>query len=91
MKKNNHTRTAARSARTDDAAHIPFLPLPSLAAGLDATTALEVLTGVRGLANSGRTVVVSLHQPSLEMFDLFDTCLLLTREGYPAYFGKADR
>lgn len=60
-------------------------------AGLDATTALEVLTGVRGLANSGRTVVVSLHQPSAEMFDLFDTCLLLTREGYQAYFGKADR
>lgn len=59
--------------------------------GLDATTALEVLTAVRGLADLGRTVVVSLHQPSSEMFELFDTCLLLARGGYPAYFGKANR
>lgn len=59
--------------------------------GLDATTALEVLTAVRGLANLGRTVVLSLHQPSQEMFELLDTCLLLGRGGYQAYYGKADR
>lgn len=59
--------------------------------GLDATTALEVLISVRGLADMRRTVVVSLHQPSAEMFELFDTCLLLTRGGAPAYFGRADR
>eukprot|EP00752_Nemacystus_decipiens_P008555 g7642.t1 len=68
-----------------------LLLLDEATSGLDATTALEVLTAVRGLADLGRTVVVSLHQPSSEMFELFDTCLLLARGGYPAYFGKANR
>lgn len=68
-----------------------FVPVAPFSKGLDAATALEVLTAVRGLADLGRTVVVSLHQPSAEMFELFDTCLLLARGGYPAYFGKADR
>eukprot|EP00903_Cladosiphon_okamuranus_P016410 g15131.t1 len=68
-----------------------LLLLDEATSGLDATTALEVITAVRGLADLGRTVVVSLHQPSSEMFELFDTCLLLARGGYPAYFGKANR
>lgn len=66
-------------------------PFQQFLTGLDATTALEVLTAVRGLANLGRTVVLSLHQPSQEMFELLDTCLLLGRGGYQAYYGKADR
>lgn len=60
------------------------------APGLDAPTALEVLTAVRSLADLGRTVVVSLHQPSPEIFSLLDTCLLMTRGGYTAFFGKAN-
>lgn len=60
-------------------------------AGLDAGTALEVLTAVRCLADLRRTIIMSLHQPSPEMFSLLDKCLLLTRGGYPAYFGKASR
>jgi hypothetical protein len=58
--------------------------------GLDAFTALTVLQLLHSLAKEGRTVVVALHQPRSDMFDLFGNILLLDREGAPAYFGRAE-
>lgn len=35
------------------------------------------MTAVRNVALSGRTVMVTIHQPSIEIFEAFDTLLLL--------------
>jgi ABC-type multidrug transport system ATPase subunit len=45
--------------------------------GLDARAAAIVMSAVRNVASSGRTVMVTIHQPSIEIFEAFDTLLLL--------------
>jgi ABC-type multidrug transport system ATPase subunit len=53
-----------------------FLDEPT--SGLDSSIALEVMTVVRGLADKGRTVVSTIHQPSPEVFSLFHKVVLLS-------------
>lgn len=65
---------------------ILFLDEPT--SGLDARSALLVMRGVRTIANSGRTVICTIHQPSVQIFELFDSLLLLQRGGHVAYFGE---
>ena len=62
-----------------------FLDEPT--SGLDARSALEVVASLRKVCESGRSVVVSIHQPRIETFASFDTVLLLHRGGV-AYFGR---
>ncbi|MEE2829204.1 MAG: FHA domain-containing protein, partial [Myxococcota bacterium] len=57
--------------------------------GLDARSAMQLIRQCRGLASSGRTVIMTVHQPSREAFELFDKLLLLTKGGKLAYFGPA--
>ena len=52
-----------------------FLDEPTT--GLDSTTALQVIVLLRQLANEGRTVVSTIHQPSSEVFAEFDRLMLL--------------
>ena len=52
-----------------------FLDEPTT--GLDSKTALDVMTVVRHLTDQGLTVVCTIHQPSLEVFNLFDRLILL--------------
>jgi ABC-type multidrug transport system ATPase subunit len=47
--------------------------------GLDARAALVVVRAIKRLASSGRTVVCTIHQPSLALFNHFDSLLLLKR------------
>eukprot|EP01135_Chromosphaera_perkinsii_P010280 Nk52_evm22s2085 gene=Nk52_evmTU22s2085 len=54
---------------------IIFLDEPTT--GLDSGIALEVMTVVRSLTNGGRSVICTIHQPSGEIFQLFDRLLLL--------------
>lgn len=54
--------------------------------GLDALAAHEVSRAVRLLADQGRTVVVTMHQPAVATFGLGDSLLLLSH-GQLAYFG----
>ena len=56
--------------------------------GLDATTALSTMTALRTLANTGLTVMVSIHQPQTRIFELFDT-LLLMNGGFAVFDGPA--
>lgn len=57
--------------------------------GLDSPAALSVLTVIRALAKqSGCTVILTLHQPSSKMFDLFDKFGLMI-SGKMVYFGDA--
>jgi ABC-type multidrug transport system ATPase subunit len=67
----------------------PMLFLDEPTSGLDATSALEVMRVLRLLADSGKTVVLTIHQPRREAFELLDHVLLLAVGGYLAYFGPA--
>ncbi|KAL7999149.1 putative AAA+ ATPase domain, pigment precursor permease/Protein ATP-binding cassette sub-family G [Plasmopara halstedii] len=64
---------------------ILFLDEPT--SGLDARSALIVMRGVQSIARRGRTVLCTIHQPSISIFELFDGLLLLQKGGYTAYFG----
>ena len=63
-----------------------FLDEPT--SGLDAAIALDVVHAARALADGGRAVLVTIHQPSAAAFALFDSLLLLNR-GRSVYFGAA--
>ncbi|KAM0786926.1 hypothetical protein ACM66B_002348 [Microbotryomycetes sp. NB124-2] len=55
--------------------------------GLDAFTARNVMQTLRDLASAGRTIIVSVHQPRSDIWDMFDNILLLARGGRTAYSG----
>jgi ABC-type multidrug transport system ATPase subunit len=40
--------------------------------GLDARAAAIVMRTVRNTVNTGRTVVCTIHQPSIDIFEAFD-------------------
>ncbi|KAH7355578.1 ABC transporter-like protein [Pyrenochaeta sp. MPI-SDFR-AT-0127] len=58
--------------------------------GLDAFTALSIMDVLHGLANEGRTLIVTIHQPRSDLFAHFGNILLLARGGFPVYAGPAD-
>ncbi|KAJ7948614.1 ABC transporter-like protein [Quillaja saponaria] len=62
-----------------------FLDEPT--SGLDSTTAQRILSTLSDLANGGRTIIMTIHQPSSRLFYMFHKVLLLS-EGNPVYFGK---
>jgi ABC-type multidrug transport system ATPase subunit len=63
--------------------------LDEVTTGLDATTALQLVATLKQLARQGRTIVVTLHQPRSQMWDLFDNILLLSG-GSLVYGGSKD-
>ncbi|RLN64684.1 hypothetical protein BBJ29_009861, partial [Phytophthora kernoviae] len=65
-----------------------FLDEPT--SGLDAHSAKVIMDGVRKVADSGRTIVCTIHQPSSDVFFLFDSLLLLKRGGEMVFFGELD-
>ena len=64
---------------------ILFLDEPT--SGLDSRAALVVMRVVKNIAATGRTVLCTIHQPSAEVFYLFDYLLLLKSGGETVYFG----
>uniref|UniRef100_A0A7S1V0Y6 ABC transporter domain-containing protein n=1 Tax=Grammatophora oceanica TaxID=210454 RepID=A0A7S1V0Y6_9STRA len=62
-----------------------FLDEPT--SGLDSRAALLVCRALRVIANTGRTVIATIHQPSLAVFQLFDDLLLLKKGGKTVFFG----
>ncbi|KAE8980498.1 ABC transporter G family member 29 [Phytophthora rubi] len=62
-----------------------FLDEPT--SGLDARSAKIIMDGVRKVADSGRTIICTIHQPSAEVFYLFDSLLLLKRGGETVFYG----
>ena len=46
--------------------------------GLDAASSLELLTHMNKLAESNRTVILTIHQPRLEIFHMFHQLVLLS-------------
>lgn len=66
---------------------ILFLDEPT--SGLDSTTAQRIVSTLWDLANGGRTVVMTIHQPSSRLFYMFHKVLLLS-EGNSMYYGKGE-
>ena len=56
--------------------------------GLSSRDAENVMDLLKQLANSGKLVFVVIHQPSSDIFKMFDELLLLDVGGYPVYFGN---
>ncbi|KAK4281756.1 hypothetical protein QN277_013211 [Acacia crassicarpa] len=63
-----------------------FLDEPT--SGLDSTTALKIVQMLQDIAEAGKTVVTTIHQPSSRLFHKFDKLILLGK-GSLLYFGKA--
>ena len=57
-------------------------------AGLDARAAAIVMRTVRNIVNTGRTIVCTIHQPSIDIFEAFDELLLLKRGGETIFNGQ---
>ena len=65
----------------------PVLLLDEPTSNLDSSAAARVMRAIKNVANSGRTIICTVHQPSAELFFMFDDLLLLQRGGYQAFFG----
>ncbi|XP_025625857.2 ABC transporter G family member 11 [Arachis hypogaea] len=63
-----------------------FLDEPT--SGLDSASAFFVTQTLCALARDGKTMIASIHQPSSEVFELFDQLYLLSG-GKTVYFGHA--
>jgi ABC-type multidrug transport system ATPase subunit len=61
-----------------------FLDEPT--SGLDAPSAARVMKAVRRIAATGRTVLCTIHQPSEQLFLMFDRLLLLKSGGRDVFF-----
>ncbi|KAK3118106.1 hypothetical protein QOZ80_9BG0694300 [Eleusine coracana subsp. coracana] len=66
-----------------------LLLLDEPTSGLDSTAAARLVTTLAGLANKGRTVVVSVHQPASRVYRMFDSVLLLS-QGRCMFYGKGE-
>eukprot|EP00644_Phytophthora_capsici_P006823 jgi/Phyca11/58009/gw1.8.246.1 len=65
----------------------PVLMMDEISTGLDSATTFDVISTQRNLAKElNKTVVISLLQPSPQVFNLFDDVLLLN-DGYVMYHG----
>jgi ABC-type multidrug transport system ATPase subunit len=67
-----------------------FLDEPT--SGLDSTSAASLVANLRDLAREGRTIIATIHQPSSDVFHMFDKLILLAKPGNGtggnlAYFG----
>ena len=63
-----------------------FLDEPT--SGLDAFTASSIIEVLRGLAEEGRTLILTIHQSRSDLFQYFKNVLLLARGGSAVYTGK---
>ncbi|VFQ63108.1 unnamed protein product [Cuscuta campestris] len=65
---------------------VVFMDEPT--SGLDARAAAIVMRTVRNIVNTGRTIVCTIHQPSIDIFESFDELLLMKRGGELIYAGE---
>ncbi len=65
---------------------ILFLDEPT--SGLSSTDTEKVINLLKEQTNKGRLIVVNIHQPSSDVYKLFDRLWLLDKGGYPVYDGN---
>jgi ABC-type multidrug transport system ATPase subunit/ABC-type multidrug transport system permease subunit len=68
----------------------PLLFCDEPTSGLDSSMAFSLVQAMRKLADQGKTIVCTIHQPSSEIFFLFDKLYLLA-EGRLGYFGSLEK
>ncbi|VAI31674.1 unnamed protein product [Triticum turgidum subsp. durum] len=68
---------------------IIFMDEPT--SGLDARAAAIVMRAIRNTVDTGRTVVCTIHQPSIDIFESFDELFLMKRGGEEIYVGPLGR
>ncbi|KIM37032.1 hypothetical protein M413DRAFT_448754 [Hebeloma cylindrosporum] len=66
-----------------------FLDEPT--SGLDSQSAWAIISFLRTLADNGQAILCTIHQPSAELFQVFDRMLLLRKGGQTCYFGDIGR
>jgi ABC-type multidrug transport system ATPase subunit/pSer/pThr/pTyr-binding forkhead associated (FHA) protein/ABC-type multidrug transport system permease subunit len=69
-----------------------FLDEPT--SGLSSHDAFQVMQLLRRLADSGKTIITTIHQPSVDIFKQFDSLIMVARDkgnqpGMLVYFGPA--
>jgi ABC-type multidrug transport system ATPase subunit len=73
----------------------PILVLDEPTSGLSSTDTISVIELLRSLADSGKVILVTIHQPSLEAYQKFDAVAVIARDastrqaGRLAWFGRA--
>lgn len=65
---------------------IMFIDEPT--SGLSSLDSELVMDLLKHQSISGKLIIVNIHQPSSEIFKLFDKILILDKGGYPAYIGN---
>eukprot|EP01091_Cochliopodium_minus_P001754 TRINITY_DN1168_c0_g1_i9.p1 TRINITY_DN1168_c0_g1~~TRINITY_DN1168_c0_g1_i9.p1 ORF type:complete len:661 (-),score=200.92 TRINITY_DN1168_c0_g1_i9:221-2203(-) len=58
--------------------------------GLDSATSINLIHSLKDFAKQGRTIISTIHQPSAEVFFLFDKILLLAN-GHQVYYGSTKK
>ncbi len=66
--------------------YILFIDEPT--SGLSSTDSENVLQLLKDQTLLGKLVVVNIHQPSSDLFKLFDKLLVMDKGGYPVYYGN---
>eukprot|EP00030_Apusomonadida_sp_AF-17_P000891 a177202_111.p1 GENE.a177202_111~~a177202_111.p1 ORF type:complete len:678 (-),score=280.97 a177202_111:18-1865(-) len=67
-----------------------MLMLDEPTSGLDSATAYTIISELKSLTASGRSVVTTIHQPSSSIFNMFDLVILLDA-GRVCYLGPVQR
>ena len=58
--------------------------------GLDSFMATSIVESMKNLAQNGKTIIFTIHQPSSELFEIFDKICLLS-EGRLAFLGDKEK
>ncbi len=66
-----------------------LLILDEPTSGLSWTDAADVISTLRRLADNGRTIVVTIHQPDYQEYEKFDAVTILGRGGKLLFYGPA--
>ncbi|GMJ09280.1 polar auxin transport inhibitor sensitive 1, PLEIOTROPIC DRUG RESISTANCE 9 [Hibiscus trionum] len=65
---------------------IIFMDEPT--SGLDARAAAIVMRVVKNIVDTNRTIVCTIHQPSIDIFEAFDELILMKKGGQMIYSGE---
>jgi ABC-type multidrug transport system ATPase subunit len=68
---------------------ICFLDEPT--SGLDSTTSIELINTLKKMTDAGMTIVMVIHQPRYEIFNMIDDILFLGQNGRPVYMGASSQ
>jgi len=68
----------------------PVIILDEPTSGLDSYQAAQVTEFLRKLADSGKTIISVIHQPSQQVFSMYDDLLLIS-EGHLMYYGEVNK